>query len=105
MIKIISPKLIKLIYGNRDVAAFTSIPPFVIFQTKALSENRILVNHEAIHLRQYYELAVIFKWPIYLWFSLTRGYQKNPFEIEAYRNQADLYYLKTRKWLAWRKYR
>lgn len=104
MIKIVSPFLLKCIYGKKDVAAFTSIPPFVIFKSKSFAENKILVNHEAIHLRQYYELAIIFKWPLYLWFSLSRGYKNNPFEMEAYYRQSDLTYLKNRKWLAWRKF-
>lgn len=70
-------------------------------------------NHESIHTAQMKELLYIFFYIIYFleWlvrlfitFSFNKAYREISFEVEAYDNQDNLEYLKTRKYLAqWRK--
>jgi len=66
----------------------------------------VLVNHEKIHLRQQIELLIIPFFIIYvLEFFVRLLYYKNwekayntiSFEREAYRNETDLNFLKTRR--------
>ena len=72
-----------------------------------------LINHESIHLKQQAELGVIF---FYVWYFIEycikvvligntdATYRKICFEKEAYQNEKDLKYLKTRKFWAFLKY-
>jgi hypothetical protein len=88
--------------GYSGLAAF----PFVLVKKEGYKENRIFINHEKIHLRQQLELLIV---PFFIWYSLEfllRWYQykdKNlayrnlSFEREAYANESNLEYLKTRK--------
>lgn len=72
-----------------------------------------LLNHERIHLRQQLELLVV---PFYFWY-LTEyiirrlqhrdhytAYRRISFEREAFAHDADLTYLKTRRWWAFLKW-
>lgn len=70
-------------------------------------------NHETIHYRQQLELLFIFQWVLYGLFHVINlfrykdgaiAYYENPFEREAYDNDQDLDYLKTRKHYAWVRY-
>jgi len=73
----------------------------------------ITINHESIHIKQQQELLVVF---FYIWYVLeflvklvkywrvNLAYQNLSFEREAYTNQGDLDYLKTRKWYSFLKY-
>ena len=80
--------------------------PFIILKKEALKQDQILINHEKIHLRQQRELLVLlfyiiygFEWAI-KFFIYKNGYltYKNlSFEREAYQNENNLSYLKTRK--------
>lgn len=79
--------------------------PFMILKTKALRENVALVNHEKIHLRQQLELLIIPFYLIYMLEFLVRlfqykkwhlAYRNISFEREAYENEKDLNYLKSR---------
>ncbi|MBC8152436.1 MAG: hypothetical protein H7Z72_05950 [Bacteroidetes bacterium] len=68
-----------------------------------------LLNHERIHLRQQLELLLL---PFYVWYLteyLIRrsqyrnhytAYRNISFEREAFAHDADLNYLKTRRWWA-----
>lgn len=39
--------------------------------------------HERVHVKQYFNYGILF--PIlYIYYQITRGYRKNPLEIEAY---------------------
>lgn len=60
-------------------------------------------NHEAIHSAQWKELLYIFYIPAYIlgWIFAGCNYKKNVFEKEAYENEDNLDYLKTRKFWAW----
>ena len=82
-----------------------TIFPFMFLNTKALKENRVLINHEKIHLRQQLELLIIPFFIIYVFEFLVRliqyrnwhlAYRNISFEREAYKNETNLDYLKTR---------
>lgn len=82
----------------------------IIFLRKPYSLSEIDINHEAIHTEQMKELAFIFFYIIYFLEWLIRlfinknAYRNISFEKEAYSNENNLEYLKTRKHFAqWRK--
>jgi hypothetical protein len=63
------------------------------------------INHEEIHAEQARESGgFVPYYGHYLIMSLKYGYRDSPFECEAYDNEGDLDYLKTRKAFAWKKY-
>lgn len=80
--------------------------PFILLRKKELRQNQSLINHEKIHLRQQLELLII---PFYIWYlseyyikylkykDPERAYRNISFEREAYENDQNLDYLKTRK--------
>lgn len=82
-----------------------TIYPFVVLKHKRQKDDMILINHEKIHLRQQLELLVI---GFYLWYFVEfllrlikfknwyRAYLNISFEREAYKNENDLNYLKSR---------
>ena len=91
-----------------------TIFPFIFLRESAFKENKILINHEKIHIRQQLELLIIF---FYLWYAVEYyywyfklknkhlAYRNISFEREAYAMEEDLNYLETRKiWSFW-KYR
>lgn len=66
-----------------------------------------LINHESIHTEQMKEMLYV---PFYLWYVIEwliklfgkgNAYKNISFEREAYANQYNLYYLKTRKRYSW----
>jgi len=79
--------------------------PFVILKNRQLKADKILLNHERIHLRQQVELLVIL---FYLWYGIEFlirllqhkdrhiAYRSISFEREAYAKEKDLEYIKTR---------
>lgn len=101
MIIIVCQRLLK----NMKISGITLFP-FIFVQRKEDSKNKILINHETIHIRQQLELLIV---PFYIWY-LSEYYLKylkyrNPqlayrnisFEREAYANDQNLDYLKKRK--------
>ncbi|MDI1304531.1 MAG: hypothetical protein PSX42_06770 [bacterium] len=90
--------------GYRGLAAF----PFVFVKYRIDVENKVFVNHEKIHLRQQLELLVI---PFFIWYFIEYlfrliqykkadlAYRNISFEREAYANEKDLEYLKSRFFL------
>jgi len=84
-----------------------AIFPFVFLKAKYLMNDKILINHEKIHLRQQIELLVI---PFYIFYFIEfvlrliqfknwkSAYRNISFEREAYRNENDLDYLKSRSY-------
>jgi len=90
-----------------------TIYPFVFLRRKALAQDKILVNHERIHLRQQIELLIL---PFYLWYVIEflvrlcyyktwhLAYKNISFEREAYFNETDLNYLKSRSLWKFMKY-
>jgi len=87
--------------------------PFVIIRNFLDKENKVLLNHEKIHIRQQLELLIL---PFFLWYFLeyllrlaqfknqNRAYRNISFEREAYTNENDMNYLKKRKIWSFFKY-
>ena len=75
----------------------------ILFLRKPYSLSEKDINHEAIHTAQMKELLFIFFYIIYFleWlvrlFINTNAYRNISFEKEAYSNEKNLEYLKTRK--------
>lgn len=90
-----------------------AIFPFIFLKDKSLKENKRMLFHENIHLRQQLEMLWLF---FFLWYGIEfiiRWIQfKNPlqaylnisFEKEAYANEHNLNYLKNRKFAAFYRY-
>lgn len=95
--------------GYRGMTVF----PFVILRERSDKEVSVLVNHEKIHIRQQLELLVL---PFFVWylmeyvFRLMRygnryeAYRNISFEREAYANEKDPDYLKSRSFWKFLKY-
>jgi len=87
--------------------------PFILVRSGALKQDKELIRHETIHLKQAAELLVI---PFYLLYLINylinrlkykehyKAYYEIIFEREAYRNERDIRYLTNRKFWAWRFY-
>jgi len=80
--------------------------PFVFLKYRELKENVVLVNHEKIQLQQQKELLIVPFFIVYTIEFLVRliqyknwkkAYKSISFEREAYKNEADLKFLKTRR--------
>jgi hypothetical protein len=95
--------------GYRGMTIF----PFIIIKHSFDSENKVLVNHEKIHIRQQLELLVI---PFFVWYFMEYAvrllqyknanvaYRNISFEREAYANELDFDYLKNRTFFSFLKY-
>ncbi|UKM64807.1 hypothetical protein GSB9_01364 [Flavobacteriaceae bacterium GSB9] len=95
--------------GYTGIALF----PFVFIKSKHFAKNRVLLNHERIHLRQQLELLVI---PFYIFYVLEfairlfyyksrkMAYKNISFEREAYQKECCLEYLDKRPIWAFLKY-
>lgn len=79
--------------------------PFLFLKNKELKSHNFLINHEKIHLRQQLELLIIPFYLIYIVEFLFRliqyrnynsAYRNLSFEKEAYLNEKDLNYIKSR---------
>ncbi|WP_298221100.1 hypothetical protein [Flavobacterium sp.] len=87
--------------GYRGMTLF----PFVFVRNHEDRHDLVTVNHERIHLRQQLELLVL---PFFVWYGLdflvkliryrdkNKAYRNVIFEREAYANEKDLDYLKSR---------
>lgn len=85
--------------------------PFILVRQP--NPGPILVNHERIHLRQQAELGVL---PFYLWYLTEylirriqyrdhyEAYRNISFEREAFANETNLTYLRTRRWWGFWRY-
>jgi DMSO/TMAO reductase YedYZ heme-binding membrane subunit len=95
--------------GYRGLTLF----PFVFIKYAFDSENKVLINHEKIHIRQQLELLVL---PFFVWYfveyavrllqykNANLAYRNISFEREAYANELDLDYLETRTYFSFLKY-
>ncbi len=95
--------------GYTGMAVF----PFVFLKEKYLKNDKVLVNHERIHLRQQLELLLL---PFYLFYLIEflfrlvyyqnwkKAYKNISFEREAYANEQNLDYLKQRAFWTFLKY-
>jgi hypothetical protein len=87
--------------------------PFILVNNKSLLSDAVVLNHERIHLKQQAELLVI---PFYLLYLINylsnliiyrnhhKAYLNIVFEREAYANEANMNYLKSRKGYSWCRY-
>jgi hypothetical protein len=90
-----------------------TIFPFIIFKYEKQKEDKTLINHEKIHLKQQIELFII---GFYIWYIIEfliwlvklkhryKAYMNISFEKEAYKNENDLNYLKSRSLYSFFKY-
>ena len=96
----------RLIPFGRFVAM--AIYPFIFIKKYAYDLPKDIfdeiLNHEKIHFAQQKELYIIIFFIMYLYWWIRFGYKNIPFEKEAYGNQKNLEYLKTRKKYAYKKY-
>lgn len=70
---------------------------FGIILTRESKLSEKVINHEAIHFAQMKDYFYVFYYPVYLYQCIRYGYRNCPFEKEAYDNDDNLDYLKTRK--------
>ena len=95
--------------GYTGIALF----PFIFLGHPKLKLNKVLINHEKIHLRQQLELLIIL---FYVWYALeflirlmqfknwNMAYKNISFEREAYEKEFDFNYLKHRRFWNFLKY-
>jgi hypothetical protein len=107
MILIVSKYLIPK--GFRGLTVF----PFVVVRDRNAQDYLVLMNHERIHLRQQMELLVL---PFFVIYGLdylvkliryrdkSLAYRNIVFEREAYENESNLEYLKSRSFCRFMKY-
>lgn len=88
--------------------------PFIILKNRNHKSDKVLLNHEQIHLAQQKELLVI---PFFLFYGVNylvnlmrfrnhhKAYREIIFEKEAYQNERNLSYLQTRKGYSFMKHR
>lgn len=97
---------------NTKISAITLFP-FIILRKTESQQDRVLINHEKIHLRQQRELLIVFfyLWYVteyYYWYFRLKdsfsAYRYISFEREAYAMENDFNYLETRKFWSFRKY-
>ena len=95
--------------GFRGLTVF----PFVVVRDRNAQDYLVLMNHERIHLRQQLELLVLPFFVIYGLDYLVKliryrdkdvAYRNVVFEREAYQNENDLDYLKSRSFWRFLKY-
>lgn len=87
-----------------------AIFPFILLQKKAQKQDKVLINHEKIHLQQQLELLIFPFYFLYLFNYLInlvkyknhyQAYLNIVFEKEAYRFEKQLDYLTKRKLYNW----
>ncbi len=103
------------IYTQRKIFNYYTGLSFFIFIwiTREPHDQTQLIRHEKIHFWQQVELLFLFHWILYALFYLVGrlhgqchyiAYRYNPFEIEAFENDVNKNYLKTRTPFAWVRY-
>jgi hypothetical protein len=111
MIFVSSKCLVKIL--TLGFASAIALYPFVFVRNKALWKDRVLVNHEKIHLRQQIEMLILVFYLFYVVEFLIRliryrsryeAYKNISFEREAFYHQTDLAYLRKRKFWAFLKF-
>ena len=99
-------------FAGKNVNAM-ALFPFILVRDIDVKQNIATINHEKIHWKQQIELLLLFFYILYFGFYIfyrLRGmnhfnaYMSIPFEIEAYRNQDNLFYRNNRPFWAWLKY-
>lgn len=103
VLKYLTPK------GFRGITIF----PFIVLVDKKDREDAVMLNHEKVHIRQQLEMLII---PFFVWYGaeyLYRwiqckdkhiAYRNISLEREAYANEENLMYLKSRSFWRFLKY-
>jgi hypothetical protein len=87
--------------------------PVILISKKRFLHDKVLINHEKIHLKQQAELLVVPFYVLYLLNYLINlalyrrhhtAYMNIVFEREAYANEANIGYINNRKWYNWYHY-
>ncbi|TVZ28587.1 hypothetical protein JM83_3722 [Gillisia sp. Hel_I_86] len=90
-----------------------SLWPFVILKNKSFKNNPVFLNHEKIHLKQQAEMILVF---FYLWYGIEfvirllqyknrfLAYRNISFEKEAYINELNMNYIRSRGFWSFLKY-
>ncbi|MCF6297268.1 MAG: hypothetical protein L3J08_04670 [Flavobacteriaceae bacterium] len=90
-----------------------TIWPFIILKDRKLVNDKTIINHEKIHLKQQVEMLLII---FYMWYIIEflihlviyrnwmKAYCNISFEKEAYQNEHDLLYIQHRRFWAFLKY-
>lgn len=90
-----------------------TIWPFIFLKQATLKDDVVLLNHERIHIKQQLELLIL---PFFIWYSFEfiyrfvqfkswqQAYRNISFEREAYINENDLNYLKSRPFWNFKNY-
>lgn len=90
-----------------------AIFPFILLKSEKYKGNWKIINHEKIHLRQQLELFIL---PFYIFYLINylinlfkyknhdEAYRDIVFEKEAYTNENNINYLKSRSWYSWIKH-
>lgn len=96
-----------------NFARAMALYPFILIKHEELRNDKFIINHEKIHLRQQVEMLIIF---FYLWYLMEflikfikyknrrKAYENISFEKEAYDNECNLNYLTERKFYSFLKY-
>lgn len=101
-----------LVFKKLNVSGM-AVWPFIILANEKYKQNKFLINHELIHHKQQLELLIFPFYFLYLFNYLANlikyknhneAYLNIIFEKEAYTNERDLNYLKTRKNFNWWEY-
>lgn len=110
--KVIVSKFWTNIFSGRKAIAIV-VFPFIFLLDQRYKEDKFLLNHENIHIKQATEMLVV---PFYIWYfieflirflqykKIRQAYLNISFEREAYRNERNLHYLKKRKLWAFSRY-
>jgi len=110
--KVLVSKFWTKVFSFGKAEAIT-IFPFILLRRNGLKVDKVLLNHERIHLVQALELAVF---PFYIMYiaeffvryikykNFDKAYRNICFEKEAYANQDNVNYLKQRKLWSFRQY-
>jgi hypothetical protein len=86
---------------------------FIILRDEESRNDTTLITHEMIHFKQQLELLFVGQWFLYVLFyvcnlvkglGMDKSYRQNPFEKEAYSNESNPAYLKSRKLYNWVNY-
>ncbi len=103
--------VVSKIFSKQFIAM--AIFPFIFLKEKSLKLNKVLLNHEKIHIRQQLELLYL---PFFIWYLVEyfirliqtqnskKAYHMISFEREAYENDHNLNYLSNRKWFSFLRY-
>lgn len=98
--------IVRTKFLNKSNIIGITIYPFIFIRENYLDDASVLINHEKIHLEQQKELLIL---PFFIWYGVEylirriKGESKNNsylnllFEQEAYLNENNENYLKTRK--------